>query len=73
MSYLTTVAMLSITAFLLWVIFSLGRQRAMMSQIEPDSDYVGHAVNPEALMSPDKEAIEDMESLMEEAGVNWED
>ena len=73
MSYLTTVAMLSITAFLLWVIFSLGRQRAMMSQIEQDSDYVGHAVNPEALMSPDKEAIEDMESLMEEAGVNWED
>ena len=73
MSYLTTVAMLSITAFLLWVIFSLGRQRAMMSQIEPDSDYVGHAVNPEALMSPDKEAIEDMESLMEEAGVIWED
>tara|TARA_B100000959_G_C14701484_1_gene508997 strand:+ start:183 stop:320 length:138 start_codon:yes stop_codon:yes gene_type:complete len=45
----------------------------MLAQIEPESDYDGQAMNPEALMSPDKEAIEDMESLMDEAGVKWED
>lgn len=71
MSYLTIPIMLSITVFLLWVIFSLAKQRSILSQSEHESDYDGQAINPETLISPDKEAIEDMESLMEEAGVNW--
>ncbi|HJM18561.1 MAG TPA: hypothetical protein QF703_03400 [Candidatus Thalassarchaeaceae archaeon] len=73
MSYLIIPILISITIFLLWIIFSLAKQRSMLAQIEPESDYDGQAMNPEALMSPDKEAIEDMESLMDEAGVKWED
>ncbi|MGB1459296.1 MAG: hypothetical protein ACPHDQ_03970 [Candidatus Thalassarchaeaceae archaeon] len=56
--------LLTISAgLLIWYILGL-RQKRRISALEDSVDYSGMARNPEKLMDPDQEALEDLDRLL---------
>ncbi len=56
--------LLTISAgLLIWYILGL-RQKRRISALEDSVDYRGMARNPEKLMDPDQEALEDLDRLL---------
>ncbi len=56
--------LLTISAgLLIWYILGL-RQKRRISALEDSVDYCGMARNPEKLMDPDQEALEDLDRLL---------
>ena len=56
--------LLTISAgLLIWYILGL-RQKRRMSASEDSVDYIGMARNPEKLMDPDEEALEELDRLL---------
>ena len=56
--------LLTISAgLLIWYILGL-RQKRRMSALEDSVDYSGMARNPEKLMNPDEEALEELDRLL---------
>ena len=56
--------LLTISAgLLIWYILGL-RQKRRMSAFEDSVDYSGMARNPEKLMNPDEEALEELDRLL---------
>ena len=56
--------LLTISAgLLIWYILGL-RQKRRMSALEDSVDYSGMARNPEKLMDPDQEALEELDRLL---------
>ena len=64
---LATLVMIAISGYLVWTILRI-RQRRMKFAAEGGDDYSGEAKEPEALITPDEEALEDMDNLLEQAG-----
>ena len=64
---LATLVMIAISGYLVWTILRI-RQRRMKFAAEGGDDYSGDAKEPEALTTPDDEALEDMDNLLEQAG-----
>lgn len=64
---LFSTVMIAISGYLLWTLLSI-RQRRIKFAEEGGDDYRGEAIEPEALMDPDEEALEDMDQLLEQAG-----
>ncbi len=62
-----TVALIATTALLLWKLFQKGRAGGTP---EDDSDYTGSARDPDALMSADKEALEEFDRLLVRFGAD---
>ena len=64
---IVTVTLISTAALLLWKLFQ--RRRAGGTS-EDDSDYTGTARDPNALMSADKEALEEFDRLLDHYGAD---
>tara|TARA_A100001037_G_scaffold170207_1_gene152865 strand:- start:1267 stop:1503 length:237 start_codon:yes stop_codon:yes gene_type:complete len=64
---LATLVMIAISGYLVWTILRI-RQRRMKFAAEGGDDYSGEAKEPEALTTPDDEALEDMDNLLEQSG-----
>ena len=64
---IVTVALIATAALLLWKLFQ--RRRAGGTS-EDDSDYTGTARDPNALMSADKEALEEFDRLLDRYGAD---
>ena len=59
--------MIAITGYLMWTVLEI-RQRRINFAAEGGDDYSGEAKEPDALINPDEEALEDMDQLLEQAG-----
>lgn len=56
--------LLTISAgLMIWYILDL-RQRRRLNNSDGSKDYIGFARNPEKLMQPDEEALEELDRLM---------
>ena len=64
---IVTVALIATTALLLWKLF---QKRRAGGTSEDDSDYTGSARDPDALMSADKEALEEFDRLLVRFGTD---
>lgn len=64
---LAAFVMIAITGYLVWTLLGI-RQRRMKFAADGGDDYSGEAKEPDALINPDDEALEDMGQLLEQAG-----
>ena len=64
---IVTVALIAAAALLLWKLFQRRRDGGTS---EDDSDYTGTARDPNALMSADKEALEEFDRLLVRFGAD---
>ena len=51
----------------MWTLLGI-RQRRLRYAAEGGDDYIGEAKEPEALSDPNKEALDDMDQLLNQAG-----
>ena len=61
--------MIAISGYLVWTILNI-RQRRLKFAADGGDQYKGEAKEPEALMKPDEEALEQMGELLEQAGLS---
>ncbi|MAH98297.1 MAG: hypothetical protein CMA12_02960 [Euryarchaeota archaeon] len=61
--------MIATAGYLIWTITNI-RQRRLKFAAEGGDSYRGEAKEPEALMKPDEEALEQMGELLEQAGLS---
>ena len=66
---LATIAMIAISGYLVWTILSI-RQRRLRFAEDGGDDYSGQAKEPESLTKPNEEALEQMDVLLEQAGIS---
>ena len=64
---IVTVALIATTALLLWKLF---QKRRAGGTSEDDSDYTGSARDPNALISANKEALEEFDRLLDRYGAD---
>ena len=64
---IVTVALIATAALLLWKLFQRRRDGGTS---EDDSDYPGSARDPNALISADKEALEEFDRLLDRYGAD---
>ena len=67
---LATTMLVSISGYLIWTILRIRQRRLKMSSLN-GNEHIGEAKEPEILMEPSPEALDQMEELLEHAGLNY--
>ena len=67
---IVTVALIATAGLLLW---KLLQRRRTGGTSDVDSDYAGSAMDPDALMSADKEALEEFDRLLKRYGADMDE
>ena len=62
--FVATVLLLTSSFILVWAIYRLRERRASIAKPESFGDYSGTAKDPDSLMEPNEEALEQLENLL---------
>jgi len=69
---LLTLLLVSSSAYMIWTILRI-RQRRLESSFEHGNGHIGDAKEPQILMEPSPDALDQMEELLEKAGLSLPD
>ena len=71
--FISTTALLLISLFLIRKLLILRQRRRLILNGNLGNEYTGSAINPNSLIDPNKDAVEQMTKLLEQAGFHQEE